>query len=103
IGTMLLKDRKIKRFAILNVTLRCMSAKSFEPGAQQKRVAAYLDRLAQKPRHLDRVVPLKSYCTGSQLPGERKSVERHGIRMPFLKPKNRIMLESGVLSRSTSA
>ena len=25
--------------------------------------------------HLDRGVPLKSYCTGLLLPGERKSVE----------------------------
>src|SRR5262247_4701143 len=52
-----------------------MSAKSVAPGAQQKRFAAYLDRLAQAAGHLDRVVPLKSYCTGLLLPGERKSVE----------------------------
>lgn len=42
---------------------------------QQQRFAAYLDSLARAAGHLDRVAPLKSYCTGLLLPGERKSVE----------------------------
>jgi SRSO17 transposase len=58
-----------------------MSAQSVAPGAQQKRFAAYLDRLAQAAGHLDRVVPLKSYCTGLLLPGERKSVEPMAARL----------------------
>src|SRR5262244_3448746 len=58
-----------------------MSAKSVAPGAQQKRFAAYLDRLAQAAGHLDRAVPLKSYCTGLLLPGERKSVEPMAARL----------------------
>jgi SRSO17 transposase len=58
-----------------------MSAHCVAPGAQQKRVAAYLDRLAQAAGHLDRVVPLKSYCTGLLLPGERKSVEPMAARL----------------------
>ena len=58
-----------------------MSAKSVAPGAQQKRFAAYLDRLAQAAGHLDRTVPLKSYCTGLLLPGERKSVEPMAARL----------------------
>jgi len=58
-----------------------MSANSVAPGAQQKRFAAYLDRLAQAAGHLDRVVPLKSYCTGLLLPGERKSVEPMAARL----------------------
>ena len=58
-----------------------MSANSVAPGAQQKRFAAYLDRLAQAARHLDRAVPLKSYCTGLLLPGERKSVEPMAARL----------------------
>jgi SRSO17 transposase len=58
-----------------------MSAKSVAPGAQQKRFAAYLDRLAQAAGHLDRSVPLKSYCTGLLLPGERKSVEPMAARL----------------------
>jgi SRSO17 transposase len=45
------------------------------PGAQAKRFAAYLDRLAQAAEHADRATPLKSYGTGLLLPGERKSVE----------------------------
>jgi SRSO17 transposase len=62
-----------------------MSANSVAPGAQQKRFAAYLDRLAHAAGHLDRVVPLKSYCTGLLLPGERKSVEPMAAR---LRPDN---------------
>ena len=58
-----------------------MSAHSVAPGAQQKRYAAYQDRLAQAAGHLDRVVPLKSYCTGLLLPGERKSVEPMAARL----------------------
>ncbi len=57
-----------------------MSASS-SPGAQQRRFAAYLDRLAQAAEHLDRVAPLKSYCTGLLLPGERKSVEPLAARL----------------------
>jgi SRSO17 transposase len=45
------------------------------PGTQQKRLAAYLDSLAQAAGHSDRVIPFKAYCTGLLLPGERKSVE----------------------------
>jgi len=58
-----------------------MSAHSPAPGAQQKRFAAYLDGLAQAAGHRDRGVPLKSYCTGLLLPGERKSVEPMAARL----------------------
>jgi SRSO17 transposase len=58
-----------------------MSANSRAPGAQQKRFAAYLDGLAQAAGHRDRAVPLKSYCTGLLLPGERKSVEPMAARL----------------------
>ena len=58
-----------------------MSANCVAPGAQQKRFAAYLDRLAHAAGHLDRVVTLKSYCTGLLLPGERKSVEPMAARL----------------------
>jgi SRSO17 transposase len=58
-----------------------MSAKLVAPGAQQKRFAAYLDRLAQAAGHADRAVPLKSYCTGLLLDGERKSVEPMAARI----------------------
>src|SRR5258707_880563 len=58
-----------------------MSANFVAPGAQQKRFAAYLDRLAQAAGHLDRTVPLTSYCSGLLLPGERKSVEPMAARL----------------------
>jgi SRSO17 transposase len=51
------------------------------PGAQQRRFAAYLDSLAQAAEHADRAAPLKSYCTGLLLPGERKSVEPMAARL----------------------
>jgi len=52
-----------------------MSANFMAPGAQQKRLAAYLDSLAQAAGHADREEPLKAYCTGLLLPGERNSME----------------------------
>src|SRR6202166_1334079 len=58
-----------------------MSASSSAPGAQQQRFAAYLDSLARAAGHQDRAVPLKSYCTGLLLPGERKSVEPMAARL----------------------
>jgi len=59
-----------------------MSANYPAPGgAQEKRFAAYLDSLAQAAGHADRVEPLKSYCAGLLLPGERKSVEPMAARL----------------------
>jgi len=51
------------------------------PGTQQKRLAAYLNGLAQAAGHADRMVPLKNYCTGLLLEGERKSVEPMAARL----------------------
>lgn len=51
------------------------------PGPQQKRFAAYLEGLAQAAGHADRIDPLKSYCKGLLLPGERKSVEPMAARL----------------------
>src|SRR6516162_1583449 len=58
-----------------------MSADSMAPGAQQQRFADYLHRLAQAAGHVDRAVPLRLYCTGLLLPGERKSVEPMAARL----------------------
>jgi len=58
-----------------------VSAFSSAPGPQQRRFAAYLDSLAQAAEHADRVKPLKSYCTGLLLPGERKSIEPMAARL----------------------
>ena len=51
------------------------------PGAQQRRLAAYLDSLARAARHADRSEPLKAYCRGLLLPIERKSVEPMAARL----------------------
>ncbi len=55
--------------------------KTSTPGPQQKRFAAYLEGLAQAAGHADRMEPLKSYCKGLLLPGERKSVEPMAARL----------------------
>ncbi len=51
------------------------------PGPQQRRFAAYIEGLAKAAGHADRDVPLKNYCTGLLLPGERKSVEPMAARL----------------------
>ena len=51
------------------------------PGPQQRRFAAYIEGLAQAAGHADRHTPLKNYCTGLLLPGERKSVEPMAARL----------------------
>lgn len=58
-----------------------MSAKTGASGARQQRLTSYLDRLAEAAGHADRAVPLKLYCTGLLLPGERKSVEPMAARL----------------------
>jgi SRSO17 transposase len=52
-----------------------------EPGPQQRRFAAYIEGLANAAGHADRRTPLKNYCTGLLLPGERKSVEPMAARL----------------------
>jgi len=51
------------------------------PGPQEKRFAAYTDGLAKAAGHADRHAPLKAYCAGLLLPGERKSVEPMAARL----------------------
>jgi SRSO17 transposase len=51
------------------------------PGPQQRRFAAYIEGLANAAGHADRRTPLKNYCTGLLLPGERKSVEPMAARL----------------------
>ena len=55
--------------------------KEIAPGPQQERFAAYIESLAQAAGHADRHIPLKNYCTGLLLPGERKSVEPMAARL----------------------
>jgi SRSO17 transposase len=49
-------------------------------GAEQ-RFGAYLDDLAAAFGHADRRTPVRQYCTGLLLPGERKSVEPMAARL----------------------
>jgi SRSO17 transposase len=55
--------------------------KETAPGPQEQRFAAYIEGLAEAAGHADRHAPLKSYCTGLLLPGERKSVEPMAARL----------------------
>ncbi len=52
-----------------------MGSRLSAPGPQEKRFAAYMGGLANAAGHADRHTPLKNYCIGLLLPGERKSVE----------------------------
>src|SRR3954447_19103219 len=42
---------------------------------RQERFGAYVEALAEVIGHADRAAPLRNYCLGLLLPGERKSVE----------------------------
>ena len=52
-----------------------MGSRLSAPGPQEKRFAAYIEGLANAAKHEDRHAPLKNYCKGLLLPGERKSIE----------------------------
>jgi len=58
-----------------------VSAISWTPSAQEKRFAANISRLSQSVGHADRKIPLKNYCTGLLLPGERKGVQPMAARL----------------------
>ena len=58
-----------------------MGSRLSAPGSQEKRFAAYMDGLANAAGHADRHAPLKNYCLGLLLPGERKSVEPMAARL----------------------
>ena len=58
-----------------------MGSRLSAPGPQEKRFAAYIDGLAKAAGHEDRQLPLKNYCKGLLLPGERKSIEPMAARL----------------------
>lgn len=58
-----------------------MGAKTSAPAPQEKRLAAYFEWLAQAAGHADRTEPLRNYCTGLLMDGERKSVEPMAARL----------------------
>ena len=55
--------------------------KETAPGPQEQRFAAYIEGLGEAAGHADRHAPLKNYCTGLLLPGERKSIEPMAARL----------------------
>lgn len=59
----------------------CATRRVSPSSALQKRFAAYVERLTRAVGHADRAQPLKSYCTGLLLDGERKSVEPMAARV----------------------
>ena len=58
-----------------------MGTRLYAPGPQERRFAAYIEGLATAAGHEDRRVPLKNYCKGLLLPGERKSIEPMAARL----------------------
>ena len=58
-----------------------MGTEGTGPSPQEQRLKAYLDGLAQVAGHADRSEPLRLYCKGLLLPGERKSVEPMAARL----------------------
>ena len=49
--------------------------------SRESRFESYVERLSAAAGHADRAVPLKGYCTGLLLDGERKSVEPMAARL----------------------
>ena len=47
----------------------------------EERFGEYVERLGDTLGHADRRAPLRAYCTGLLLPGERKSVEPMAARV----------------------
>ena len=58
-----------------------MGTRLSAPGPQERRFAAYIEGLATAAGHEDRHGPLKNYCKGLLLPGERKSIEPIAARL----------------------
>ena len=55
---------------------------SVSPDAgSEVRFQAYINALSEEIGHADRIAPLRRYCTGLLLPGERKSIEPMAARL----------------------
>ncbi|YBW38397.1 SRSO17 transposase [Nitrobacter sp. TKz-YC01] len=50
-------------------------------GTSESRFAAFVEMLSSAVGHSDRAAPLRAYCAGLILPGERKSVEPMAARV----------------------
>lgn len=51
------------------------------PSTPEQRFDAYMNLLTGVIGHADRAIPLRNYCSGLVLPGERKSVEPMAARI----------------------
>lgn len=56
-------------------------ARSSSSGDSESRFAAYVEALGAALGHADRVAPLRNYCAGLLLPGDRKSIEPMAARV----------------------
>jgi SRSO17 transposase len=52
-----------------------------EAGSSESRFATFVERLSVALGHTDRVAPMRAYCMGLLLPGDRKSVEPMAARV----------------------
>jgi SRSO17 transposase len=50
-------------------------------GASESRFRVFVERLTEAVSHADRAAPLRAYCMGLMLPGDRKSVEPMAARI----------------------
>ena len=50
-------------------------------GDSESRFESYVKDLCRAVRHADRAAPLRQYCLGLMLPGDRKSVEPMAARI----------------------
>ena len=56
-------------------------ARSFSSGDSESRFAAYVEALGAALGHADRLAPLRNYCAGLLLAGDRKSIEPMAARV----------------------
>jgi hypothetical protein len=76
------KRKNVTIFLAIELSLRhSLQCQPRSRSASTIRFAAYMDGLAKAAGHADRKIPLRSYCTGLLLPGERKSVEPMAARL----------------------
>ena len=54
-------------------------------GDSESRFESYVEDLCRSVRHADRAAPLRAYCLGLMLPGDRKSVEPMAV-LPAVLP-----------------
>ena len=56
-----------------------------------ERFSAYLDGLSSVIGHAARIAPLRDYCSGPLLPGERKSVD---LRIPVTEEQKELVVQA---------